>query len=35
MLGVAAMLKTEYGVDDLEKLQAISWQVAKTIRENI
>ncbi|UZP66783.1 hypothetical protein N1030_14365 [Desulfovibrio mangrovi] len=35
MLGVAAMLKTEYGVEDLEQLQAISWQVAKTIRENI
>lgn len=35
LLGVAALLKTEYGVHDQEMLKAISCQVVKTIRENL
>lgn len=35
VLAVAAMLKERYGVEDPEELKAMSFQVVKTIRENI
>lgn len=35
MLGMAALLKTEYGVTDPEQLKALCLQAVKTIKENI
>jgi hypothetical protein len=35
LVAVAALVKTEFGVDDPEAIRAISCQAVKTIKENI
>lgn len=35
LLGVAAVLKTEYGIHDPEELKTLSLQAMQTIKENI
>ncbi len=35
MLGVAVMLKEEYGIEDMEHLQILSARIADTIKNNI